>query len=150
MTQLVTPQCMIENKNTFFIYWDLPIGWNDKLDHVVQQEENTYVDLKPLPNEEAPGTVFQLKQKRAFPHCSWTRSTKYSLEVQKMVFHKPSSCLHQPRRRVTWFQMFSPSLLWSHQSYQLKERPPSHIETVSINTTKNPDTQTAAGWCRLV
>ena len=60
----------------FSPYWDLLIRRNDKLDHVVQQEENTHVDLKLLPNEQAPGTLFQLKQKKAFSHCSWTKGSR--------------------------------------------------------------------------
>ena len=55
------------------------------MDHVVQQEENTYVDLKPLPNEQAPGTVFQLKQKKVF-FSLFTRSPKNGLSQTLQLF----------------------------------------------------------------
>ena len=150
MTQLVTPQCMIENKNTVFslLRSSDQKKWQTGSCCATRRK---YLRGLEAPSEwRSPRHSFPIKAKKGFSSLQldlmdkiFTRSPKNGLSQTLQLF-TPA-----PGRRVTWFQMFSPSLLWSHQSYQLKERPPSHIETVSIYTKKNPYTRTARR-CRRV
>ena len=150
MTQLEVPRCMIEKKNTVF---SLLRSFDQKKWQTGSccATRRKYLRGLEAPYEwTSPRHTFPIKAKKGFFSLQLDkRQQEPSLEVQKMVFHKPSSCLHQPQETCHLTSDVFPSLLRSHQSYQLKERPPSHIETMSIYTTKNSDTRTAR-WCRRV
>ena len=146
MTQLEVPRCMIEKKNTVF---SLLRSFDQKKWQTGSccATRRKYLRGLEAPSElPSPRHTFPIKAKKGFFTAAGQKAAGTFTRSPKNVL---SQTLPSPRRRVTWFQMFSPSLPWSHQSYQLKERPPSHIETVSINTKKNSDTR-AAGWCRRV
>ena len=98
MTQLVVPRCMIEKKNTVF---SLLRSFDQKKWQTGSccATRRKYLRGLEAPYEwRSPRHSFPIKAKKGFFSLQLDkRQQEPSLEVQKMVFHKPSSCLHQPQ-----------------------------------------------------